>query len=977
MAQPVLRRRGRKAAQLPNDSYRGDWIQWGSLGLHLRSTVHINAAKLKESENLDLQTQGGQLQSDAETYSFATIHNVTLNGPSITSSSSKTQSAAEKAMWGDFTMHHDDSMFGMDEGPKEIETHERKLFEERLKNYGLWGGGESSIRDKPMDNIQDLWDEADHEDVLTEILQNIATEREEADIEIAPEVPSFNGLRRAQKKVREEAGIPTISWMSPKGNAFSFNDPRRIIANNGVVSEVWHARKWRHELDCHVLSPMYDSGNERHYFIDEPASLQNGRIVIPVRWLEDEEGKMWADAWEIEINNNQVIYRNACLTLNVITKCLNGLRRQLLQGIQKECQILTAFLQKEIRYTHFEGIKAVLETTHREPVKVRNISTGVQSRFKIYCNCGPGDNPAQSEASGHIGGNGNYPCRKCEAGGTQKSKESDSGFHALFLPGNPRSGEKTLALIEEQVRAACLGVAQTVKDLQTETGVKDAFTQSWIYKLIDKARAMKKLQPARSSSDIQAELLEWVGAHKKMIYNPFLKMTVQLVWVTFNMVNVFHVYDLVNSLQFQLTKAIGELAALLWIPEIHDLDQYLIDVETAAANVLDIAALIDPTKIIAKIKYHLLPHLKEDILCFGPLVGVATEVFESFNAIFRFCSVFSNHLAPSRDISCQLASQETVKHLLSGGWWLPKNGEYVRSGPSVRSFVETTPFLRTLIGWVNKSQVLPGTVKLLPLKRGEDRKLQKRIAYCWHKTSAAKALNASNYANDTTNSVLWHCGQDVVAKSLDCCMEGTWVFCPCPLSAASGSAMPPITGQIIEILQDTTAKRVLVVLDVFEVTSSRHNIFGMPVLHDCHHAGCTASGNRPLVQERIQTRLTETYVEHKPLHRYIINTHAFHNAHLIRQALPQDLTRPIPFLADRRSHHNKIAQDLRTTQDSKRAATSLKAAERKKAKALAAADGNATAPRKRKRDGRNDMLGQLDEVAHEAQSDIDDMEVDK
>ena len=41
-------------------------------------------------------------------------------------------------------------------------------------------------------------------------------------------------------------------------------------------------------------------------------------------------------------------------------------------------------------------------------------------------------------------------------------------------------------------------------------------------------------------------------------------------------VNVFHVYDLVDSTRFLLTKAVGELAAMLWIPEIRNIDQYLV-----------------------------------------------------------------------------------------------------------------------------------------------------------------------------------------------------------------------------------------------------------------------------------------------------------------------------------------------------------------------------------------------------------------
>ena len=68
-------------------------------------------------------------------------------------------------------------------------------------------------------------------------------------------------------------------------------------------------------------------------------------------------------------------------------------------------------------------------------MKVRHGTSGAQMRFKIHVNCGPGDNPVQSEVCGHIGGNGNQLCRKCHAGGTHEVKQSDEGFHSLFEVG--------------------------------------------------------------------------------------------------------------------------------------------------------------------------------------------------------------------------------------------------------------------------------------------------------------------------------------------------------------------------------------------------------------------------------------------------------------------------------------------------------------------------------------------------------------
>ena len=46
--------------------------------------------------------------------------------------------------------------------------------------------------------------------------------------------------------------------------------------------------------------------------------------------------------------------------------------------------------------------------------------------------------------------------------------------------------------------------------------------------------------------------------------------------------------------------------------------------------------------------------------------------------------------------------------------------------------------------------------------------------------------------------------------------------------------MQSVTGRIVEILAESGGKRAVIVLDIFEVRSTRHEIFGMPMLARRH-----------------------------------------------------------------------------------------------------------------------------------------------
>jgi hypothetical protein len=153
----------------------------------------------------------------------------------------------------------------------------------------------------------------------------------------ARDVPSFDALRKLQKKLNKECGVPSTQHESCQGNIFFVNDPRTLVAQvrfltivffakkliwlkafsnplvrphlhlypeipDGPITEVWHAEKWRKTFDSAILAPMYDNEHGRHYYINELARTRNDNYMIPIRWV-NRQGKMHADAFTVILDN--------------------------------------------------------------------------------------------------------------------------------------------------------------------------------------------------------------------------------------------------------------------------------------------------------------------------------------------------------------------------------------------------------------------------------------------------------------------------------------------------------------------------------------------------------------------------------------------------------------------------------------------------------------------------------------------------
>ncbi|KAG9088637.1 hypothetical protein FS749_002011 [Ceratobasidium sp. UAMH 11750] len=435
-----------------------------------------------------------------------------------------------------------------------------------------------------------------------------------------------------------------------------------------------------------------------------------------------------------------------------------------------------------------------------------------------------------------------------------------------------------------------------------------------------KADAHKKFETRLQSANISGLEMDPVRAgyivrFKNNLIGRHFKALMQLT--------VFQVHDLVSADLFSLIKAVGDLGALLWYSEIMDLELYLSDLSILINNVLDAFTKLDPGRIIAKLKLHVLTHLIEDILNHGPAVRYSTEIFECYNGVFRMCSILSNHRAPSRDIAQKMIELERFRHIVCGGYWETSNGPACAS-VEVRRFFEASLKLQSHLGWVRDEKPEPGMYLgdigiigahgykaesyILLIGKITLHSSKQAQTLKWQDTIGGKAGIERMFFTERN----WHVGESVKAANGDKCEVGSWIV--------ATHSQATIIGRVQEILLDVdSGTHGLVTIDRFDVAEDRHSILGMPVLvqtnadicyttvlssyaidfavnvqHDCLTLHCPNSAIELIRQERRNTTLERQTVEHREEAIFIINMHALHNARRIREVLPRRLTEPVP-----------------------------------------------------------------------------------
>ncbi|KAJ7193966.1 hypothetical protein GGX14DRAFT_378462 [Mycena pura] len=412
-----------------------------------------------------------------------------------------------------------------------------------------------------------------------------------------------------------------------------------------------------------------------------------------------------------------------------------------------------------------------------------------------------------------------------------------------------------------------------------------------------------------------------------------------------------HAHEISTPEEFTLMKAAAELCTRLWVSEIDDMDKYLPQAEIAAANLLDAFDNVDPLRILTKIKLHLLAHIRDDIRRFGPLIRSSTEIYEAFNAVFRQCSVYSNHLAPSRDIARKFASMARVKHLLSGGyWWDSHLKKWVQAGEAVLAVLQTDCGVQRHLGWVSPTVTLPGKVEPKPLS--------KNPAIEWRQSVACKKWSTENGSAPQPQS-LWRFGRSLCAQSGDTVTIKHWVV-------AKDLQGHTVFGRIHELL--TAEKAAFVILEQFLCSQQLHQHFSWPVLrrpngpdivggvqsflvlpstciqfvisvqHDCRMGNCQPAVVGQEQQEREETNRQKSLIKHTDDDHFIINMGALHNFTKLCRVLPSTLTELKPLFPERQEFHAKVAQKARERRQARRKKTAAKRRQNAEAKKQEAED---------------------------------------
>ncbi|KAH9808583.1 hypothetical protein DFH28DRAFT_1197768 [Melampsora americana] len=346
----------------------------------------------------------------------------------------------------------------------------------------------------------------------------------------------------------------------------------------------------------------------------------------------------------------------------------------------------------------------------------------------------------------------------------------------------------------------------------------------------------------------------------------------------------FVLFEEIGKEKRDFWSALIHLASFIFQNEISDIDQYLIELQNAVDNLL-VCLVGSNARWTNKPKFHMLTHLPHSIKWFGPSCLVATEIFESFNAVLRAASIHSNRQAPGRDIADAFNSYLLILHIISGGTWFdPKLDQRVSAGDKVLELFAKNKRLQHSLGmntsWNMKKRFC---VKVQHNKNPETTPdgLPTFLSGS-HENEKWERVTQLILPNDQKvedGAFLWVKPVNQSSNDIISCVESMWK----PMGKEPSACLIAMKKCYRGEIHPFYSMREIVKTDASAFLKPIELKTMLNVQHNCHDAQCRVGSTRFKQVERQDTTIPLPEIIHNQNPSYILNSASLYSAELHRR----------------------------------------------------------------------------------------------
>lgn len=161
----------------------------------------------------------------------------------------------------------------------------------------------------------------------------------------------------------------------------------------------------------------------------------------------------------------------------------------------------------------------------------------------------------------------------------------------------------------------------------------------------------------------------------------------------------FVFYQFMSETQRNIWISLCHLAPFIFMTHIDNMDEYQIQLRKHIKKFLFLL-IQHSAQWINKPKFHMLLHLPDSIICYGPASLFASEKFESYNSVLRMTSIHSNKQAPGRDLAITFDNYLSSRFLFSGGLIYDNTDDsFTQASSNIKRIFQKNPLIQQSMGY--------------------------------------------------------------------------------------------------------------------------------------------------------------------------------------------------------------------------------------------------------------------------------------